>query len=71
MQKPSIPEVLAVAFLFVGVLFFLALIWIETPTVVRAYPSKKCLQVLPPSAGTCDQLPKHYHTEWHSKETSK
>ena len=36
----------------------------STPTVHRSWSTKRCIEVMPPTAGTCDDLPDRYDVVW-------
>lgn len=44
-----------------------AWLYITTPEVVMSYPDGGCIQVIPESAGSCDDLPTHYTVVYHWK----
>ena len=48
------------------VLLVFALIWLalSIPVVEWSWTSKECIRVIPPEAGTCDQLPDRYEPVW-------
>ena len=50
------------------VLFFLCLllIWmaLSMPVVEWSWTTGECVQVIPPEAGDCDQLPERYERVW-------
>ena len=45
---------------------WLLLIWtaLSVPVVEWSWTAKECVRVIPPEAGTCDQLPKRYERVW-------
>ena len=51
--------------LLVAAMFFF-LIWLalSVPIVEWSWSTRECVRVIPPEAGTCNQLPKRYERVW-------
>ena len=47
-------------------LLWLSLFWLalSVPIVEWSWTTGECVRVIPPEAGTCDQLPKRYEKAW-------
>ena len=52
--------ILAVVVLFSWVMWMA----LTAPIVYVSWTTKECVQVVPPEAGTCDDLPKRYGRVW-------
>ena len=43
------------------------LMWLmahSTPTVRMTWPDRECIEVVPPEAGTCAELPARHDVQW-------
>ena len=58
-----IKEFFAGVFL-VALVFFLIWLAVSVPVVEWSGTTGECVRVIPPEAGTCDQLPERYEPEW-------
>ena len=52
--------------IFAVVVLFSWMMWMvfTAPVVYTSWTTRECVKVVPPEAGTCDDLPKRYERVW-------